>query len=303
MIETQQPLVSIIIASYNHAEYVEEAIKSVLNQTYHNIQLIVIDDASPDDSAQRISALQKEGHFLFLQNERNIGLQRSLTRAIQEVMGEYLGWFASDDMILKHKIERQVAFLQQHKLDGVYASGYLLYPDNRRVLMDLGRVEQLFREGRYLEHVQVCDTYGAMFQSGLFRSDALKALSSIRERFWSDDWAMTLKLLEEHRIGFLNEPVFLYRLHEYNIHKSYWNSFPGRVQVISLLTPPALRGKALSNLFVSQADYLLSDNKQLARKFYFAALAMEFSSKTLAKCISVLTPQFLRKILQRIASK
>ena len=57
MTDTQQPLVSIIIASYNHAEYVEDAIRSVMEQTYCNIQMIVIDDASPDDSALRISAL------------------------------------------------------------------------------------------------------------------------------------------------------------------------------------------------------------------------------------------------------
>lgn len=304
--DTQQPLVSIIIASYNHAAYVEEAIRSVLNQTYKNIQLIVIDDASPDDSAQRISTLQRERNFLFLQNDRNIGLQRSLANAIQEVKGDYLSWFASDDMILKYKIERQVAFLQQHDLDGVYASGYLLYPDNRQVPMDLGRVEQMFRERTYLNHIRVCDTYGAMFQSGLFRTDALKAFSHIRERFWSDDWAMTMKLLEKYRIGFLNEPVFLYRLHESNIHKNFWNSFPGRVQVVSLLTPIELRPKAFGNLFSSQADYLMADDKNyLAAKFYCAALAMDFSREKLVKFISAseIKPKIFKKLLLLLIAK
>ncbi len=287
--DTQQPLVSIIIASYNHAAYVEEAIRSVLNQTYQSIQLIVIDDASPDDSAQRISALQRERNFLFLQNDRNIGLQCSLAKAIQEVKGDYLSWFSSDDMILKYKIERQVTFLSQQALDGVYASGYLLYPDNRQVPMDLERVERMFREGTYLKHIQVCDTYGAMFQSGLFRTDALKALSYIRERFWSDDWAMTMKLLAKYRIGFLNEPVFLYRLHDANIHKNYWNSFPGRVQVVSLLTPLELRHTALSNLLASQADYLVVDHQRtLAKRFYLASLAMDFRFKKLIHFMNIL---------------
>jgi alpha-1,3-rhamnosyltransferase len=289
MTEGAHPLVSIIIASYNHAEYVEKAIQSVLNQTYSNIQLIVIDDASTDNSSYKIKEIQEQANFLFLQNEKNMGLPRSLDKAMREVRGDCLGLLASDDMILPEKIERQVIFLQQHDLDGVYASGYLLYPDNRQVQMDLGRVEQMFREGKYLEHIRVCDTYGAMFQSGLFRTDALKALSYIRERFWSDDWAVTMKLVENYRIGFLNESVFLYRLHDANIHKNYWNSFPGRVQVVSLLTPLELRHTALSNLLASQADYLMVDHQHtLAKRFYLASLAMDFRFEKLTHIMSIL---------------
>lgn len=283
----QQPLVSIIIASYNHAEYIEDAIRSVLEQTYCNIQMIVIDDASPDDSALRISALNAERRFLFLQNKRNIGLQRSLATAMEHVTGEYLGIFASDDMIQKNKIERQVAFLQQHNIDGVYSNCYLLLPDNTRVLVDLSAVEEMFLRGSYLNHLYVCDSYGALFQSGLFRSKVLQELQHIRESFWSDDWAIAIKLMENYRIGFLNEPFALYRQHENNAHKQYWTTFPGRVQVVSSLTPLELRHIALSNLLASQADYLAADHQlSLARRFYLASLAMDFSFKKLMHYVS-----------------
>jgi len=289
MTDTQQPLVSIIIASYNHAEYVEDAIRSVMEQTYCNIQMIVIDDASPDDSALRISALNAERRFLFLQNKRNIGLQRSLSMAMEHVTGEYLGIFASDDMIQKNKIERQVAFLQQYDLDGVYSNCYLLLPDNTRVLVDLSAVEEMFLRGSYLNHLYVCDSYGALFQSGLFRSKALQELRHIRESFWSDDWAIAIKMMENYRVGFLNEPFALYRQHENNTHKQYWTTFPGRVQVVSSLTPLELRHIALSNLLASQADYLVADHQRpLARRFYLASLAMDFSFKKLTHYISSL---------------
>lgn len=278
------PCVSIIVASYNHGAYVEDAIHSVLNQTYKNIQLIVVDDASIDDSASKIMSLRKESGFLFLQNEKNIGLQRSLARAMQEVEGEYLGIFASDDVILPQKIELLTDFMLQHELDGVYASGFVLNPDGSQVPMDMARVEQMFRDGTYLDHAYVSDTYGAMFQSGLFRSRAIKDLEYIRQNFWSDDWAVTIKLLENYRIGFLNVPTVIYRVHGDNSYKKYWNTFPGRVQVVSLLTPPRLKHKALGNLFLSQASFLEADGNVLARKFYFAALAMDFNWANLVCC-------------------
>ena len=65
MRETTTPLVTVIIASYNHGSYIEESIRSVLNQTYPHIELLVIDDGSSDDSVQRIESLQKERWFDF----------------------------------------------------------------------------------------------------------------------------------------------------------------------------------------------------------------------------------------------
>lgn len=287
MASDERPQVSIIIASYNHGPFVEEAIRSVLRQTYSNIQLIVIDDASPDDSATRIERLRREDNgFLFLRNTANMGLQRSLGRAMAEVTGEYLGLLASDDFILDDKIERQVEFLRRHELDGVYSAGYVLREGGRKVPMDLGRVEEMFSAGTYLKHVYVCDTYGAMFQSGLFRAEALRSLAYVRERFWSDDWAITIKLLENYRIEFLNIPAVVYRLHGENTYRKYWDSFPGRIQVVSLLTPVERRHVALGNVLASQADYLRADNdRRLAVRFCLAALAMEFSLGRLRRCL------------------
>lgn len=306
----QHPLVSIIIASYNHVNYVEEAIRSVLSQTYDNIQLIVVDDASTDGSVEKIDKLSRYNGFLFVKNAENLGLNRSLDRAIAEVKGKYLGWFASDDAIFSDKIAKQVDFLEENGLDGVYSTGYLLYPDDTRVYIDLDSVDRMFANGTYLEHVYICDSYGALFQSGLFKADILKALSPIRKQFWSDDWAVAIKLLENHRIGFLNAPVFLYRQHPTNIHKQYWETFPGRIQVVSLLTPSELRLKGLSNVIGTHGEAILGgEDSKIAKRLLLASLVMDFNWTRLGRCLQLMNLhparvyRAFKRIVQLLLSK
>lgn len=76
-----QPIVTVIIASYNHAPYIEESILSVLNQTYSNIELLVVDDGSKDDSVERIKVLQAQHGFDF-RVQQNQGLTNTLNGAI-----------------------------------------------------------------------------------------------------------------------------------------------------------------------------------------------------------------------------
>lgn len=85
----QQPLVSVIIASYNHGRYIEESILSVLGQTYPNIELLVVDDGSKDDSVERIQRLQAEHGFDF-QVQQNQGLTATLNGAIARAKGSLI---------------------------------------------------------------------------------------------------------------------------------------------------------------------------------------------------------------------
>lgn len=90
----RQPLVSVVISSYNHAPYIERCIESVLAQTYPNIELLVVDDGSSDDSVVRIQALQARHAFDFVAQE-NQGLARTLNACIARSRGSLVApfWF------------------------------------------------------------------------------------------------------------------------------------------------------------------------------------------------------------------
>lgn len=109
-----KPLVTVICLCYNHSRFVSEAVLSVLNQTYSAIQLIVVDDASTDDSATVIKKLHVEyPSFEILLNEQNIGSCKTFNRALQLAKGDYLIDLSADDVLLPHRVEEGVRALTE----------------------------------------------------------------------------------------------------------------------------------------------------------------------------------------------
>lgn len=115
------PIVTVIISSYNHAHYIEETINSVINQTYPNIELLVIDDGSSDNSVELLIKLQKQHGFDLLIQE-NKGLSKTLNEAIARAKGELIVPFGSDDIMLPERITTQVNYIQDKPEVGICAS-------------------------------------------------------------------------------------------------------------------------------------------------------------------------------------
>jgi alpha-1,3-rhamnosyltransferase len=275
---------SVIIPAFNHESYVEEAVRSVVDQIYPDVELVAIDDASTDRTPEILERLSQELGFQLLRNEKNLGLNATLERGLGASTGAFLSVLASDDVILPHKIEREVGFLQETGKDGVYANGNLLMPDGSQVAIDLSDIARRFVDGSILPHVYLQDTRAPLLQSGLFRREALLAMCAVRRQFKSDDWVTLIKLLESFDIGFIDEPMFLYRQHERNEHRNYWATLPMRMDVIARAVPEPLRVEALANLLASQATYLLSDGKGWAAlQLKLASIAMYPSPRRLVK--------------------
>src|SRR5690606_13673534 len=102
------PLVSVIIASYNHGPYIEASIRSVLAQSYAPLELLVVDDGSTDDSVATIRRLQQEFGF-DCQVQANQGLSRTLNDCIARCRGNLIAPFGSDDIMRPERLALQVA--------------------------------------------------------------------------------------------------------------------------------------------------------------------------------------------------
>lgn len=117
--ENKLPLVSVICLCYNQATFVEEALFSVINQTYQILELIVIDDASSDHSVSIIQEfIKKHPHIHFIINEQNLGNCRAFNKALSLSKGKYIIDLAADDVLLDTRVEKQVNLFEN--LDASY---------------------------------------------------------------------------------------------------------------------------------------------------------------------------------------
>lgn len=107
------PLVSIIIPVYNGANYLKEAIESAINQTYSNIEIIVVNDGSSDDGLTEQIALQYGDKIRYFSKE-NGGVSSALNLGIRNMQGQYFSWLSHDDKYTPTKVEDQVLLLQQY---------------------------------------------------------------------------------------------------------------------------------------------------------------------------------------------
>lgn len=113
-----KPLVTVICLCYNHENYVIEALNSVLNQTYPNVQLIVVDDASTDDSVTTIEEfVTLHPNTQFVKQEINVGNCTAFNSALKHVKGEYIIDLAADDILLPERVSEGVKTFEQHSDD------------------------------------------------------------------------------------------------------------------------------------------------------------------------------------------
>lgn len=133
--EDFNPLVSIVIPVYNGENYLKEAIESALAQTYKNIEIIVVNDGSTDNT----DAIAKEyGNKIRYFKKKNGGVASALNLAIEKMQGEYFSWLSHDDLYFPQKIENQINFLsKQNNKKVVLFSNYLLINENGRKISEV----------------------------------------------------------------------------------------------------------------------------------------------------------------------
>ena len=140
------PLVSVICLCYNHEKFVKEAIKSVLCQSYSNIQLIVVDDASTDGSKNVIAEMLEGTSTEFITLHSNLGNTKAFNKGFAKAKGKYIIDLSADDVLIQNRVEKQVAFFEECKQSiGVIYSDAIYIDEEGNELPALSRGELLIR--------------------------------------------------------------------------------------------------------------------------------------------------------------
>lgn len=125
------PKVSIVIPSYNQGKYLEDTILSVINQTYKNIEIIIIDGGSTDNSVDIIKKYKDKIHFWV--SEKDKGQANAINKGFKKASGEIFAWLNSDDLYTENAVEQIVnEFNKDPSVSIVYGDYYLLYPNGKK---------------------------------------------------------------------------------------------------------------------------------------------------------------------------
>ena len=111
MVQRENDLVSVIMPSYNTASYIEETVRSVLNQTYTNWELIIVDDCSTDNTDEILDKISDDRIRIY-KNKKNAGAAVSRNRALREAKGRWIAFLDSDDFWFPDKLEKQLQFMK-----------------------------------------------------------------------------------------------------------------------------------------------------------------------------------------------
>ena len=196
-------LVSIIMPSYNTGKYIAQSIESVLNQTYDNWELIIVDDCSDDNTDEVVRTYLEDQRIRFFKNEYNSGAAVSRNRALKEAKGKWMAFLDSDDLWLPDKLRKQIQFMEKNK----YAFSYTMYSEidseGRKTGVTVTGPKRITKRGFFNYCWPGCLTV-------MYNKDVI-GLIQVADIKKNNDYAMWLKVCRKADCYLLNENLAFYR--------------------------------------------------------------------------------------------
>jgi glycosyltransferase involved in cell wall biosynthesis len=219
-IAADNPRVSIICASYNYGQYVAQAVDSLLCQDFDSLEVIVIDDASTDETRSVLARYSGNPRVGLVCHEANQGHIRTYNEGLALARGQFVGLLSADDYCCsRHAVSRVVSMFDDHPSVGMVYSGHSVVRDDQILKLVQpwpgDRVVEGFEEFRRL----MWGNY--ILHSGtLLRRKVQDELGFYDERLTqSGDWDLWLRAAASHDVGYIAEPLFAYRMHGANMQK------------------------------------------------------------------------------------
>ena len=211
-----EPLVTVLIPVYNRPNVVK-TIDSIVNQTYSNLEILIVDNASTDNTVEAIKKI-KDLRIRLLVNEQNLGQTYSLNRGLREATGKYIARIDSDDIALPRRIEKQVEFMENNP-------DYVLVGSWVRFISDDDKLGMLVKmpttdEGMRLMHTVSC---GMFHPSAMYRTDTIRGnnIEYDPEIHMAEDYDLWVKLMQYGKACNLGEPLIYYRRGNDNDSRRY----------------------------------------------------------------------------------
>lgn len=271
-----QEKLSVIIPTRNRCEYLKRAVNSILNQTWENIEIIIIDDASTDKTAQYLTELITNNTYIkFISNDKAIGGSRSRNLGINMATGYYIAFLDDDDTWHPQKAFKQISLLTSSDKYSATTSNFKIiyhnFPINRIKKIPQSNDPQDILKSNYLGGASMCLTYKHL----------LLQVNGFDECLLScQDWDIWVKLQNLGKIGIINEVLVDYYFHKSDqITSKISNAYAGRLSFYfkyrHKMTKATIKSNIASILFIrimSRKDSLFKKIKRMKLMIDFLSL-------------------------------
>ena len=277
--QSSQPLFSVVIPCYNHEKFVQDSIQSVIDQTYKNIELIIIDDGSKDSSVVKIEEMidlcEKRFIRFEFRSRDNIGLSATLNEALEWCEGKYFSPIASDDILMPHKTELQVEYLDKNELCiGVFACVNLIDEKNKII------TDWLVKDRKYKFVNILMHEHELLAPTAMLRLETVKNVGGYNSNYYIEDWYMWLKLSKYGSLDSVNKIVSMYRKHSNNTSNNIEKMHASRLAILNDFKDDPSYDKALKNILwmYKYETFSVKENKSFAS---FLKMSKDFPNKTI----------------------
>ena len=219
------PLVSICIPTYNNARFLRECLDSIVNQTYQNKEIIIVDNASTDETKKIVKEYVEKYKIKYYRNEKNIGGEANFTRCIELAQGEFIAIYHSDDIYLPNMVEKQVKVFQDNStLGAVFTSANFINSYGKIIGESKFPIELISEKVYYFPEIFLSILSNLNFlscPSAMVRGKIYKEVIPFNEKMFgtSADLDMWFRILGRFPIAIINEKLMNRRI--YNTHGSF----------------------------------------------------------------------------------
>lgn len=207
------PKISVIMPLYNAENYLDQSVNSILNQTYHDFELIIVDDKSTDHSYEIIQNISDDRIHLY-QNNSNLGIAQARNIALQHANGEYIAIMDDDDIAPPYRLERECSFLDNNK-DIIAVGGHCRYIDKEG--NDLGRQWNVFTNPKYINaHIifeNIIPNSAGMIRNEIIQKYKIKYKNSM---YGTEDYRFWAECSLYGFLGNINQVMLYWRTHSKN---------------------------------------------------------------------------------------
>lgn len=220
---SKQPLVSIIIPCYNHENFLDDCLNSILAQTYQNIELLICDDCSPDNSYEKILSYKEKlekrfDNVVILKNDVNCGVTKNINRMLKMAKGDFVKTIASDDCMMPAAISEMADFLSQNiDIDVVVSNGIKIPEEQRYPELsgdDIYTDSPDFSAEGFFTRVAYRNEISA--PAAMVRMSVYEKFGLYDEDVKVEDFEFWLRILKQNetRFAFLDKKLICYRINQ-----------------------------------------------------------------------------------------